>query len=79
MAPFTSRLSNPDVSTQTWAELGLISGWDWACQKFAAPYIREWSLGRNALKQPEVMIAAKILTKPSEKTGYFFICLFFLM
>ena len=29
IAPFTSRLSNPDVSTQTWAELGLISGWDW--------------------------------------------------
>ena len=26
----TSRLSNPDVSTQTWAELGLISGWDWS-------------------------------------------------
>ena len=30
IAPFTSRLSNPDVSTQTWAELGLISGWDWS-------------------------------------------------
>ena len=49
-----------DVSTRTWSELGLISGWDWACQKFAAPYIREWSLGRNALKQPEVTTAAKI-------------------
>ena len=23
-------LSNPDVSTQTWAELGLLSGWDWS-------------------------------------------------
>ena len=30
VAPFTSRLSNPDDSTQTWAELGLISGWDWS-------------------------------------------------
>jgi hypothetical protein len=30
-------------------------------------------------KQPEVTITAKILKKPSEKTRYFFICLFFPM